>query len=195
MSFFYDPFMESLEKVLFKHRKFLIDQIKEGDVLEIGAGTGINFSLYPENANIFAVEPSKPMYKRAVKKIPPDKNIKIFNAGLETIDKIPELPEKFDYILSTLVLCTIKNPVQAAALYKKLLKDNGKLLVLEHIHSDGWYGKFQKIVNPIWRPFADGCNLTRRQDIILKQAGFKVEDEKYFHIGTDWYRAIMIKNF
>ncbi len=194
MSFFYDPFMESLEKVLYKHRSFLLDQIQGGDILEIGAGTGVNFLLYPKNVNIYAIEPSKPMYKRALKKIPSNRNIHLYNIGIEDIMNITNIPKQFDYILSTLVLCTIKNPFEAVQQYKQLLKSNGKLLVLEHIHSDGFYGKFQKIINPIWRPFADGCNLTRRQDWILKDAGFFPINEKYFHVGTDWYRAIMVKN-
>ena len=73
-----------------------------------------------------------------------------------------------------------------------MLKKDGQLLVLEHIHATGrFYGKIQSLVNPVWRPFADGCNLTRRQDLILKEAGFKALYEDYFSLGTDWYEAVM----
>ncbi len=185
--------MESLEKVLIKHRKFLINQISGGDVLEVGSGTGVNFSLYPDKANIFAIEPSAPMYKKSLKRLL-NKNIKVYNIGIEEVIDNLDIPNQFDYILTTLVLCTISDPDKAAETYHKLLKPNGKLLVLEHIHSTGTtYGKFQKIVNPIWKPFADGCNLTRRQDKILKQAGFIPQTEKYFRVGTDWYLAVMLK--
>jgi len=195
MTFFYDPFMDSLEKVLIKHRKFLIEKVSGGNVLEVGSGTGVNFSLYPNTANVYAIEPSVPMYKKSLTKLPENKNINVYNIGIEEVEKHAELPKQYDFILTTLVLCTISNPVKAANIYKKLLKPEGKLLVLEHIHSSGTtYGKFQKIINPIWRPFADGCNLTRRQDIILKEVGFTALQEKYFHIGTDWYRAVMVKN-
>jgi SAM-dependent methyltransferase len=194
MAAFYDPFMRSLEKVLIHHRRQLLQQTK-GVVLEVGAGTGVNFPLYPKNVQVFAIEPSVPMYKRAVKVAKNYPNIKVYNMGIEEVLQHNELPSQFDYITSMLVLCTIPNPELAAGIYYKLLKDDGKLLVLEHIHSEGKiYGKLQKLVNPVWRPFADGCNLTRRQDFILKNSGFKALTESYFSLGTDWYEAVMIKN-
>ncbi len=194
MALFYDPFMDSLEKELIKHRRFLIGKIDKGPVLEVGAGTGVNFDLYPDHLEIYAIEPSMPMYKKALKKAKNKPNIHLFNIGLEEVSGHPEIPESFQYILSTLVLCTIKDPEKGAARYHHLLKNDGKLLVLEHIHSgENFYGKLQKLVNPVWKPIADGCNLTRRQDEILKNNGFEAIDEKYFKLGTDWYRAIMKK--
>ena len=192
MAAFYDPFMKSLEKVLTGHRLKLLQETS-GMVLEVGAGTGVNFSLYPGDTEVFAIEPSVPMYKRAVKAAADYPNIQVFNTGIEAVKNHPELPQKFDFVTSMLVLCTVPDPQQAAIIYRDVLKDNGKLLVLEHIHSTGrLYGKFQSLVNPLWRPFADGCNLTRRQDLILKEAGFVPVFENYFSLGTDWYEAVMV---
>jgi len=194
MSFFYDPFMESLEKELIYHRKFLIKEIDRGPILEVGAGTGVNFDLYPEEVEVYAIEPSTPMYKKAIKKAKDKPNIHVYNIGLEDLSSIKEIPTKFQYILSTLVLCTIDDPNEGAQIYNQLLTSDGKLLVLEHIHSgENFYGKVQKLINPIWKPFADGCNLTRRQDLILKEQDFKPINEKYFKLGTEWYRAVMKK--
>jgi len=194
MATFYDPFMRSLEKVLTHHRSRLLQQTK-GLVLEVGAGTGVNFPLYPKDVQVYAIEPSVPMYKRAVKVAQNYPNIKVFNIGIEDVLKHPDLPKQFDFITSMLVLCTIPDPEAAAQSYYKLLKNDGKLLVLEHIHSEGrFYGKLQKLINPVWRPIADGCNLTRRQDIILKKYGFKVLGETRFSLGTNWYEAVMTKN-
>ena len=191
MAVFYDPFMKSLERVLTKHRRKLL-QNTSGKVLEVGAGTGVNFALYPKHAEVFAVEPSVPMYKRAVKAAADYPNIHVFNIGIEAVKNYPELPEKFDFITSMLVLCTVPDPQLATNIYYDILKPEGKLLVLEHIHATGRiYGKIQTIINPLWRPVADGCNLTRRQDRILKNAGFKPLVEKYFSLGTDWYEAVM----
>ena len=193
MALFYDPFMRSLEKVLIKNRTDIISKAY-GTILEVGSGTGVNFELYDEKTEVFAIEPSTPMYKRSLKKLPEKHNIKVFNIGVEEVKNNENLPDKYDVILSMLVLCTVKDADEVAQIYKDLLKNNGKLIVLEHIHSTGkLYGKFQTFVNPIWKPFADGCNLTRRQDIILKNAGFTALEEKYFRLGTDWYQATMIK--
>ena len=191
MAVFYDPFMNSLEKVLTGHRQKLL-QNTSGMVLEVGAGTGVNFPLYPKDVEVFAIEPSVPMYKRAVKAAANYPNIHVLNIGIEAVKNHPELPETFDFVTSMLVLCTVPNPQQAARIYRDVLKSDGQLLVLEHIHASGrLYGKLQSLVNPIWRPIADGCNLTRRQDLILKEAGFKALFEDYFSLGTDWYEAVM----
>ncbi len=195
MALFYDPFMDSLEKELIHHRRYLINQIDKGPVLEVGAGTGVNFDLYPPNIEVYAIEPSTPMYKKALKRIKNKPHIHLYNISLEELDKQKEIPAKFAYILSTLVLCTIKDPEKGAQIYHRLLEDNGKLLVLEHIHSgETFYGKFQKWINPLWKPLADGCNLIRRQDKILKNKGFVAIREKYFKLGTLWYRAVMKKS-
>ena len=191
MAVFYDPFMKSLEKVLTGHRQKLL-QNTSGRVLEVGSGTGVNFPLYPKDVEVFAIEPSVPMYKRAVKAATNYPNIHVFNIGIEAVKNHPELPESFDFVTSMLVLCTVPDPQQAARIYCDVLKNDGQLLVLEHIHASGrLYGKLQSLVNPLWRPIADGCNLTRRQDLILKEAGFKALFEDYFSLGTDWYEAVM----
>jgi SAM-dependent methyltransferase len=183
--------MKSLEKVLIHHRRELLSHT-QGTVLEVGAGTGVNFSLYPPDVQVFAIEPSKPMYKKALQQAAGKSNIRVFNIGIEQVAQFSEIPKQFDYITSMLVMCTITDPDNAAEIYKKHLHPDGKLLVLEHIHSTGkFYGLIQNIINPVWRPLADGCNLTRRQDVILKQKGFIPECEKYFTLGTDWYQAVM----
>ena len=160
----YDPFLHSLEKELFRHRKELLENT-HGNVLEVGAGTGVNFRFYPSGATVYAVEPSAAMRRKARKKLRP--NIHLVNASIEKVPQLSGLPDKFDFIVSTLVMCSVKDPVETARIYRRLLKDDGKLLVLEHIHSDRpVYGTLQKWINPVWRPLADGCNLTRRQDKI-----------------------------
>ncbi len=193
MAAIYDPFMRTLEGDLYPYRKRLLSGTR-GRVLEVGAGTGVNFPLYPDVAQVDAIEPSRAMYLKARKKnLRP--NIRLYHMGLES----PELDEikpavGYDFIVSMLVLCSVRDYPAAIDRYASLLKDDGRLLVLEHIHSTGTvYGRFQRFVNPVWRPLADGCNLTRRQDLDLKQRFYPVE-EGYFRLGTDWYWAVMKKH-
>ncbi len=188
----YDPFLSGLEKTLSRHRKELLSQT-HGKILEVGAGTGVNFSLYPENTQIIALEPSGPMLQMAKKKLNRP-NIKLLNMSLEEFAEAENSNEQFDFIVSMLVLCTVKDPIKSIEIYKKFIKPDGKLLVLEHIHAENsMYGKLQSFINPIWKPLADGCNLTRRQDKLLKENGFIPIEETYFRTGTDWYKAVMKK--
>ncbi len=188
----YDPFLEGLEREIGPVRKQMLDQTS-GTVLEVGSGTGVNFNYYPEDVKVIAIEPNKAMYKKSIKKNPPE-HIKVINAGLESDEVIRYMPEEgYDFIVSMLVLCSVKDYPAAVERYHRLLKKDGRLLVLEHIHSSGsFYGKFQKWVNPVWKVLSEGCHLTRRQDLDLKKF-FKPLEEEYFRLGTDWYRAVMVK--
>ena len=188
----YDPFMRRLEKDLKQYRQKLLSQTR-GRVLEVGAGTGVNFDFYPKQAHVTAIEPSRAMFRKAKKRLA-HPNIRLYNLGIED-DGLEALrpPGGFDFVVSMLVLCSVRDYPAAIERYYKLMSDTGKLLVLEHIHATGTaYGKFQKWINPVWRPLADGCNLTRRQDLDLKKF-FRPIEEGYFRLGADWYWAVMKK--
>ena len=63
---FYDMMMAPLERGGFQDiRKSLLRQAR-GTVLEIGAGTGVNFPYYTEAAHVIAVDPDPCMVARSV---------------------------------------------------------------------------------------------------------------------------------
>lgn len=141
-----------------------------GVVLDVGSGTGVNFEFFNNKVKVFAVEPSKAMLDKSIIKVK-NKNIKLLNLGindkkLQTIIKENSL----DAIVSTLVLCTVKKPDLALENFKKWLKPNGKLIVIEHIHSDKKIkATLETLINPLWKIIGDGCNLNRHTDKLIKK--------------------------
>lgn len=189
----YDDFMATLEKkVLGKRRAQLLSDI-EGDVLEVGAGTGINFQYYSKKAKVWAIEPDKAMLEKAKERIPDGVEITLVQSGVEDLQN--HIKEKqFDYIVCTLVLCTIPDLEANLKAMHHLLKPNGKLLVIEHVHSkNNLIFQFQKVVNPAWNFLAAGCNLTRNTDEIIEKMGFKKMENHYFNMGLQGYFAIYEK--
>lgn len=177
---FYDPIMHDFERSLFKKRKALFSNL-EGTVLGVGEGTGANFKFYPKAAKIIAVEPSKPMLERAKRK-DNHGNITYYNLGINDLelDKILD-PNSIDSIVCSLVLCTIPDPDLALQNFKKWLKPNGRLVIIEHIHATKPINKsFQNLINPVWKVFSEGCNLNRNTDLLIKEAGFVPVEEEYF---------------
>jgi len=191
----YDPFTNSLEKEIYQYRKEILADVK-GRVLEVGSGTGINFQFYNKNVQLIALEPSPFMSRRAKLKIPEGLNVeflthKVNDEKLESIIKDGSL----DFIVSTLVLCSIDDPVLSLRKFYKWLKDDGKLIVLEHIHSEKPLNKkIQNVVNPVWKKLADGCNLNRDTDIIIKENGFEVVKEKFFKSTLRFHSGIYRKS-
>ena len=188
---FYDPFMASMEKELYEKRKALIENL-EGEVLEIGSGTGVNFEFYSEKANVLAIEPSENMMEKAKAKLAPNQNIRLENWGMHYEDLANEIQhQSLDAIVCTLVMCTVPEPEKAFEIYKKWLKPDGKLIVMEHIHSKNQFkGTMQTVFNPLWKKVGDGCNLNRKTDQIIKNAGFVEEHSDYFKLGLDFYYGV-----
>ncbi len=192
----YDPFMRKFEdRILTRYRKQLLAPM-QGKILEIGAGTGVNFPFYPSGAEVWAIEPSASMMDRARKKLeahPPQADIRLILAGVHDpdLDLLTQQAQPFDAIVCTLVLCTIPDAVQAVTDIKRWLKPGGKLLLLEHIHAPHPpMRRWQDWLNPIWKRFGEGCNLNRPTDQTLREYGFLPEWEHYFTKGIPFYVAV-----
>jgi ubiquinone/menaquinone biosynthesis C-methylase UbiE len=194
----YNPVMSGVEKkILFPKRKQLLSELS-GTVLEVGAGTGINFPLYANDAKIIACEPSAAMLKYAENKIKTDslENIELIHAGVGDDALLFAIPEGgFDAIVCTLVLCTIPDPEAALKDMQAWLKPGGQLIVLEHIKASGFIARsLQWFFNPIWKRLVEGCHLNRSTDKLLKTLDLTIEQEAYFSKVIPFYQAVLVKS-
>ncbi len=190
----YDPFMNKLEHRFYDYRKGLLKEIS-GNVLEVGSGTGINFQFYNNNVNLIALEPSPFMKKRAELKVTTKLNVEFLINKINDEEVEKRISDKsLDYIVCTLVLCSVDDPEKALVKFHRWLKDDGKLIVLEHIHSENKVNKkLQDAVNPVWKKVADGCNLNRNTDVLIKQNGFVAIEEEYFQSSIRFHSGVFIK--
>ena len=189
---YYDKYMVSFEEKIVNDREKMLRKL-QGNVLDVGSGTGVNFTHFNNEVKVFAVEPSKPMLDKSVKKIK-GKNIELLNLDINDEELHTIIKENsLDAIVSTLVLCTIKNPDLALDNFKKWLKPDGKLIIIEHIHSDKKRKAFiETMLNPIWKVIAEGCNITRHTDELIKSKGFEPLEEHYFTIGLRIHKGIYV---
>jgi len=186
----YDPFMHKIEEKIFAVKRHSMLNELQGNILDVGSGTGANFAHFSSNANVVALEPNKKMMEFANAKLPVKANVKLVLGGIGD-GEINFEDAQFDFIVSTLVLCTIPNPEQAFEYFKKWLKPNGKLILIEHIRSHNHVsGIAQDIINPAWKLVADGCNLNRNTDKMVADAGFKTISENHFHVGFRWFEGV-----
>src|SRR3990172_8715662 len=106
-----------------------------GRVLEIGAGTGANFSYYPADAQVLATEPDPHMLERAKRKMAELglTNIELHQASAE---ELHFEDASFDHVISTLVFCTVPDAAHGLAEARRVLKPDGTFRFLEHIRND-----------------------------------------------------------
>ena len=176
----YDRVMEPLERKSFrKLRKKLIAEA-EGNILEIGSGTGLNFPLYRQDARVSAIEPNPAMAKRARKRIVMAKaKIQVFAASGELL---PFPDNSFDTAVGTLVFCTIPDPAAALQELRRVLKPDGKLLLLEHVKMEqSFLAAAQHVLTPAWKVLGDGCHLNRDTLSKIIDSGFKVIKAEKYH--------------
>lgn len=194
----YDHFMFFIEKAYLKRRRARLLSGLSGKILEVGVGTGTNFAHYGEDVELIGIEPSPYMIPRAEKKrqlllFPNRITLLEIGCGYEEMEQLIE-PGTLDAVVCTLVLCTIPDPSRALENFSKWLKPGGKLVILEHIRSHhALRGKFQDVVNPVWKKVADGCNLNRANDRLLADSGFQLLREERFNIGLPFYEAEFIQ--
>ena len=144
----------------------------EGDVLEVGAGTGANLPHYRHATRVVAVEPDPSMAKRiGPKAAHASVPVEVVDAGVE---RLPFPDGSFDAAVSTFVLCSVAEPATALAEVRRVLRPGGTLVVLEHVAGDGKLRRWQERLTPVHRRIAGNCHLARDTRAALADAGFDV---------------------
>jgi ubiquinone/menaquinone biosynthesis C-methylase UbiE len=172
----YDSFMSPLEKrpVFQNTRKQLVVQAS-GDILEIGAGTGINFPFYTSNArHVLATDPDPEMLKRMTQK----KDLCAVPIDVQTAnaESLPFSASAFDTVVATLVFCSISKPQRAIEELYRVLRPGGQLLLFEHVRMDHpALHKAQDLLTPLWKHLCDGCHLNRDTLSLINNSSFSVD--------------------
>jgi ubiquinone/menaquinone biosynthesis C-methylase UbiE len=169
----YDRQMAAAERLGLRELRRRLLGDADGDVLEIGAGTGANLALYGAAVRSLTVtEPEAPMLKRLERRAHED-------APAATVLRAPaeDLPFDdgvFDVVVSTLVLCGVSDQPRALRQIRRVLRPGGRLLFLEHVRSDDpRNARRQDRMNPINR-LVVCCECNRPTPANIAEAGFTI---------------------
>jgi len=152
-------------------RKRLLGGLR-GHILEIGPGIGVNLPYYPPDVRWTGVEPN-PFLQDDLRNQARQRDLdaRVLNcpigaAGLS--------PQAYDYVVVTLVLCSVQSPREVLEIARRALKPGGNLVFIEHVAAPRgtWTRAFQEAICPCARLFAGGCRPNRELLVDLEQAGF-----------------------
>jgi len=183
---FYDTFNFFIERFTSRHRKEILHQAK-GNILEVGVGTGSSLRDYPPSEQIVAVDISKGMLRRAEEKLE-NYNGKI-ELCLGDLRNLPFKDEIFDTVFSSWVFCSVADPVKGLIEVCRVLKKEGKLLMLEHVKSENrTLGYLMDRSNPLAARLGVG-DINRDTLANLRESGFKIKEER--NLAYDVVKAIV----
>jgi ubiquinone/menaquinone biosynthesis C-methylase UbiE len=147
----------------------------EGRVLEIGAGSGLNFRFYrPGVREVLALEPSPRLLRmagdNAARAARPVTFIKA------SAEEIPLDDKSVDTVVTTWTLCTVPDAVRALRDARRILKPGGRLLFVEHgLAPDRNVRSWQNRLTPLWTRISGGCHMNRPIAEMIRRAGFRIE--------------------
>ncbi|WP_457948847.1 class I SAM-dependent methyltransferase [Pseudarthrobacter sp. alpha12b] len=162
-----------------EHRRRILAGLK-GSVIEIGAGTGSSFPLYPPAVtHVLALEPDD--YLRSVAQqaagsasVP----VSVIDAAAE---QIPAETGSADAVVASLVLCSVKDQGTVLAEIRRVLRPGGTLAYYEHVRSaHAVLARAEDVLTPVWGRFMGGCHLNRDTLAAITAAGFRVEANERF---------------
>jgi ubiquinone/menaquinone biosynthesis C-methylase UbiE len=147
-----------------------------GRVVELGAGTGVNLDLYPEEVeDLVVVEPDPHMAKRLRAKLA--ESGRAANVVEAPAERLPFEDASFDTAVATLVLCTVPDPAAVLAEATRVLKPGGRLLFVEHVRAqDPGLARWQDRLEKPWRFLGDGCHCNRDTVATIEASALRLED-------------------
>jgi ubiquinone/menaquinone biosynthesis C-methylase UbiE len=173
----YDRIAESAEGWEREYRDELCAEAP-GLVLEVGAGTGLNFEHYRKAERVVAVEPEPNMLRRAVPRAAAAPVPVTLVRG--SAERLPFADGSFDTLVCALVLCTVPDQHAAIAECRRVLRPDGVLRFYEHVLSpDPKAARVQRAIRRPWHFFGAGCHPDRDTPARLAGAGFHVRFRRF----------------
>ncbi len=162
------------DTVLGHYRRATLADVS-GEVLEIGFGTGLNLSYYPERVRrLVTVDPSPGVHRLAQKRI--DASPITVEHCMISGEALPMADGTFDSVVSTFTLCTIPQIEKALAEIYRVLKPGGRFFFVEHgLSDDPAVQTWQNRLTPLQKRIAGGCHVNRNMGELIGRQFDQVE--------------------
>jgi len=141
-------------------------------LLEAGVGSGKNIEYYPDNIEIYAIDFSPKMIQEAEKKAKKyNREVKLLEMDIQDLNFEDN---NFDLIVTSCVFCSVPDPVKGLKELKRVLKKDGRIIMLEHMRSQNeLVGKLMDWFNWV-SLYTWGANINRKTIENIEKAGLKL---------------------
>jgi SAM-dependent methyltransferase len=182
---FFDRLSRTMESEAGPYRDEMLAGLS-GRVLEVGAGTGMNFGHYPATVTeVVALEPEP--YLRAKAEAAARAAPVRVTVRDGVAHPLPLEADSFDGAVASLVLCTVPDPDYAIAELRRVLRPDGELRFFEHVRSSrARKARVQRALDRarVWPTLIGGCHSARETLAALERAGFTLDRIRRVDIGA-----------
>jgi SAM-dependent methyltransferase len=166
-----------------EYRRRLLAGLR-GRVIEVGAGSGVNFAYYPSGVvEVVALEPEPNLRARAVaaaRQAPVP--IRVI-AGVA--QRLPLVDASMNAGVVAGLLCSLPDPALGLAELARVMRPNGELRFYEHVRAPGaGLAGLQRLLDAtVWPRVFGGCHPNRDTEATIAHAGFAIQtcDRFLFH--------------
>lgn len=156
----------------------------QGDVLELGSGTGATFPLIDWNVvtSLTATDVSGGMLDQARQRPAIRDRPVTFQQVNATALPFPDA--SFDTVTTSLMLCTVPAPETTLREMSRVARPNGRIVLLEHVRAPNrLVAGMQRLLSPLQQRRM-GCHLDRPTDQLVRDMGFGIEHQETRFLGV-----------
>ncbi len=175
-----DRYMES---TLHEHKQRMFAGLPQ-EVVEIGPGVGANLRYLPASATLVAIEPNQHMHG-PLRSAAGERDV-----HLDLRERMAEhtgLPDdSVDTVISSLVLCSVRDPAAVLAEIRRILRPGGMFRFLEHVAAPRRTPTraVQRMLRRPWAWTFEGCSCERDLEHDVRAAGFESVDVERYRIRS-----------
>ena len=94
---------------------------------------------------------------------------------MANVQELPFRDRSFDFVISSLVFCSVDDPARGLEEIHRVLAPGGELRMLEHVRAPSpRVARLQDRLTPAWCWMTGGCRLNRDTFAMVQAAGFDV---------------------
>jgi ubiquinone/menaquinone biosynthesis C-methylase UbiE len=153
-----------------------------GDTLEIAVGTGANLPYYAGDVRLTGVDWSAAMVETARRRASDLDRAVTLQQGDATA--LPFEPGSFDTVVSTFAMCCIPDQKRALGEALRVLRPDGRLLLLDHVVSSFWPLRLLQHAAELVSVPVQGEHFTRRPVTTLRAMGVTIDETERSTLGA-----------
>ncbi|XP_028302376.1 methyltransferase-like protein 7A [Gouania willdenowi] len=175
ITFSYNDKMHKVKRALFRNVARFAGSDGTLRLLEIGCGSGANFSFYPQGCTVTCADPNPHFDSYLRSSMDANTHLTYERFVVVSGEDMKEIQDgSVDVVVGTLVLCSVRHVQHVLQEVRRVLRVGGAFYFLEHVVGDpsSWIHFCQYVFEPLWYYLGDGCTVTRATWKDLEQAGF-----------------------